>query len=47
MAYDLNQDLILVSIYSLIPPLRQEPITLKFSKALKREGDWVVVKPDN
>ena len=47
IAYDLNQDLVLVSIYSLIPPLRQEPMTLKFSKALKREGDWVVVKPDD
>lgn len=47
IAYDLNQDLVLVSIYSLIPPLRQEPMTLKFSKALKREGDWVVVKSDD
>ena len=47
IAYDLNQDLVLVSIYSLIPPLRQEPMTLKFSKALKREGDWVVIKPDD
>ena len=47
IGYDLNQDLVLVSIYSLIPPLRQEPMTLKFSKALKREGDWVVVKSDD
>ena len=47
IGYDLNQDLLLVSIYSLIPPLRQEPMTLKFSKALKREGDWVVIKPDD
>ncbi len=38
IAYDINRDLVLVSIYSLIPPLRQEQMTLKFSKALKREG---------
>ena len=25
IAYDLNQDLLLVSLYSLIPPLRKEP----------------------
>ena len=45
IAYDLNQDLVLISIYSLIPPLRNEPKTLKFSKIIKGEGDWIVIKP--
>ena len=31
-AYSLNQDLVLVSLYSLTPPLRDEPKTLKFTK---------------
>jgi hypothetical protein len=35
IAYDLNQDLVLVSIYSLKPPLRQERMILKFSKTLQ------------
>jgi hypothetical protein len=35
----------LVSLYSLIPPLRQEPMTLKFSKTQK-EKDWIVIKSD-
>jgi hypothetical protein len=46
IAYDLNQDLLLISLYSLIPPLRQEVMTLKFSKTLKRKEDWIVIKPD-
>lgn len=45
-AYDLNQDLLLVSLYSLIPPLRNEVKTLKFSKTIKDRGDWVVFLDD-
>lgn len=45
-AYDLNQDLILISLYSLIPPLRNEIKTLKFTKEVKRREDWIVLKPD-
>ena len=46
IAYDLNQDLLLVSLYSLIPPLRLEPMTLKFTTETKRSEDWIVIKPD-
>ena len=45
-AYDLNQDLLLVSLYSLIPPLRNEVKTLKFNTAVQRKEDWIVIKPD-
>ena len=45
-AYDLNQDLLLVSLYSLIPPLRNEVKTLKFANAVQTQGDWIVIKPD-
>ena len=31
-AHDLNQDLLLLSLYSLIPPLRNEIKTLKFTE---------------
>ena len=40
-AYDLHQDLLLVSLYSLIPPLRNEVKSLKFTTTVQREGDWV------
>ena len=46
IAYDLNQDLLLVSLYSLIPPLRAEPMTLKFTTKTQRSEDWIVIKPD-
>ena len=46
IAYDLNQDLLLVSLYSLIPPLRAEPLTLKFTTQTQRKEDWIVIKPD-
>jgi hypothetical protein len=39
ICYDLNQDLLLISLYSLIPPLRQEIMTLKFSKKLERKDN--------
>lgn len=45
-AYDLNQELLLVSLYSLIPPLRNEVKTLKFNTSAQQEGDWIVLKPD-
>ena len=46
IAYDLNQDLLLVSLYSLIPPLRKEPMTLKFSNTIQQKDDWILIKPD-
>ena len=45
-AYDLNQDLVLISLYSLIPPLRNEVKKLKFSQTVHQKEDWVVIKPD-
>lgn len=45
-AYDLNQNLILISLYSLIPPLRREIFGLKFSNTTKKSDDWIVIKPD-
>lgn len=45
-AYDLNQDLVLLSLYSLIPPLRNEIKKLKFTKTIQKTEDWVVIKPD-
>ena len=45
-AYDLNQELLLVSLYSLIPPLRNEVKTLKFNTSAQQQGDWIVLKPD-
>ena len=47
IGYDLNQDLLLISLYSLIPPLRQEVMTLKFSKKLERKDNWAVIKSDD
>ena len=40
-AYDLNQDLVLLSLYTLTPPLRAEIKTLKFTNTRQDEGDWV------
>lgn len=40
-AYDINQDLILLSLYTLIQPLRNEPKTLKFTDKEEDKGDWV------
>ena len=45
-AYDINQDLLLVSLYSLIPPLRNEIKSLKFTKFIQNKEDWIVIKPD-
>ncbi len=46
IGYDLNQDLLLVSLYSLIPPLRLEPMTLKFTDKTQKEKNWIVIRPD-
>jgi len=46
-AYDLNQDLVLISLYSLIPPLRNEIKHLKFSKTVQQKEDWIVIKPND
>ena len=45
-AYDHNQDLLLASLYSLIPPLRGEIKGLKFTTTAHTSGDWLVMKPD-
>jgi hypothetical protein len=45
-AYDLNQDLLLASLYTLIPPLRGEIKTLKFATSVHSSGDWLVMKAD-
>lgn len=45
-AYDLNQNLILISLYSLIPPLRREVFGLKFSNTVQKSDDWIVIKPE-
>jgi hypothetical protein len=45
-AYIVNQDLLLISLYCLIPPLRNEPKTLKFTDEAHTEGDWIYMKTD-
>ena len=45
-AYDLNQDLTLLSLYTLIPPLRNEIKTLNFTKTSKTKGDYIYIKPN-
>ena len=45
-AYDLNQDLLLLSLYSLIPPLRNEIKTLKFTTFTQERGDWIAFRSD-
>lgn len=46
VAYDLNQNLLLVSLYSLIPPLRREIFGLKFTTRSTDKDDWIIIKPD-
>ena len=46
-AYDLNQDLLLISLYSLIPPLRNEIKTLKFTKSSQKKEDWIYFRGDD
>lgn len=47
-AYKKNQDLVLLSIYSLSPPLRREVYNFKFTEEKPREkkGDWVYFHDD-
>ena len=40
-AYELNNDLLLLSLYSLIPPLRNEIKHLNFTVQRKRDGDYI------
>jgi hypothetical protein len=44
--YALNQDLLLLSLYCLIPPLRNEPKTLMFTDEDHVEKDWIYMKLD-
>jgi hypothetical protein len=45
-AYDLNNDLLLISLYSLRPPLRNEVKHLEFTTTTKRKGDYIFFKND-
>jgi len=45
-AYKLNQDLLLVSLYSLIPINRDEIKTLKFTTTRKDDDDYIYFKKD-
>ena len=45
--YFLNQELLLVSLYSLIPPLRNEVKVLEFTKTKQKKGNYVYIKDDN
>lgn len=40
-AFDLNNDLLLISLYTLIPPLRNEVKHLQFTKNSERKGDYI------
>lgn len=43
-AYDLNNDLLLISMYSLIPPLRNEVKHLQFSKSMRQnDKDYIYI----
>ena len=44
--YDLNQKLLLLSLYTLIRPLRDEPKTLAFTFEMKRDKDYIYFKKD-
>jgi hypothetical protein len=42
--YALNQELLLISLYSLIPPLRNEPKFLEYTETKQDTGDWVLIQ---
>lgn len=44
--YFLNQDLVLLSLYSLIPPLRNEPKTIEFTTTKQDKGNWIYIQND-
>jgi len=46
-AYKLNQDLLLISLYSIGPILRDEPKTLEFTLNQETEGNYIYIKDDN
>ena len=45
-AYDINNDLLLLSLYSLIPPLRNEVKHLDFTHTKKDDGDYIWFSTD-
>ena len=45
-AYDLNNDLLLLSLYTLIPPLRNEIKHLKFTHSNKNDYDYIWLDTD-
>lgn len=46
LAYELNNDLLLLSLYSLIPPLRNEIKHLNFTSTNKNDGDYIWIDND-
>ena len=44
--YILNQDLLLLSLYCLIPPLRNEVKVLEFTTSKQDAGNWIYMKDD-
>ena len=46
-AFELNQDLVLLSLYTLIPPLRNEPKILEYTLTTKNEGDYIFLRSDD
>ena len=47
IAYELNNDLLLLSLYSLIPPLRNEVKHLKFTDTKKEDYDYIYFSHQN
>ena len=45
--YQNNQDLLLLSLYSLIPTLRDELKLLEFTTTKQDKGDWLYFNSDN
>ena len=47
IAYDMNNDLLLLSLYSLIPPLRNEIKHLEFTNSKNEDGDYIWFATDD
>ena len=47
IAYDMNNDLLLLSLYSLIPPLRNEIKHLEFTNSKNEDGDYIWFAADD
>ena len=47
IAYDMNNDLLLLSLYSLIPPLRNEIKHLEFTNSKNEDGDYIWFAEDD